>query len=439
MKLLEAFTWGELSFEKRADVLRRPAEGKDPEVERVVSAILKDVRENGDAAVLNYTRKFDCPTLTDFAVTKAEIDQAFARVDTKIIAALNEASRRIRAFHEAQQPVPIRVETSPGVVCEKRSVPIERVGLYIPGGSAPLPSTLMMLAIPAKTAGCRDIFLVTPPGRDGKINDVILAAARLLGVERIFKAGGAQAIAALAYGTETFPKVDKIFGPGNAWVTEAKMQVGFDPLGAAIDMPAGPSEVMVIADRTARPGFVAADLLSQAEHDPSSQVILVSTSAGLIEAVQGEIHKQLISLPRHEIALQALSSSRAILATDLREAMSIANLYAAEHLILQVENPRMAAEMVRHAGSVFLGAWTPESVGDYASGTNHVLPTYGFARAFSGLGLENFMKSISFQELTVDGLKELGPIVETLANAEGLQAHARAVTLRLKAIAEGKI
>jgi histidinol dehydrogenase len=438
MKSLEAFVWNTLSIEDRARLLQRPASSRDPERERTVASILKDVRMNGDKAVLDYTKKFDTRNLSAFEVTLTEIEEATKRVSPEVIEALREASRRIRLFHEAQKPTNIKVETSPGVVCEKRFLPIERVGLYIPGGSAPLPSTLMMLAIPAKVAGCPEIFLVTPPGEDGTINDVILAAADLLGVRRIFKCGGAQAIAALAYGTETMPKVDKIFGPGNAWVTEAKMQVAFDPFGAAIDLPAGPSEVMVIADEKASAAFVASDLLSQAEHDPASQVLLVSTDADLIEGVQMELQNQLAELSRQEVASQALSSSRAILASDLREAMAIANLYAPEHLILQVENPRAAAELVRHAGSVFLGAWTPESVGDYASGTNHVLPTYGFARAFSGLGVESFMKSISFQELTEEGLKELGPTVETLAVAEGLDAHKNAVTLRLKTLAEKK-
>ena len=431
MKSLEAFEWSALSFEERAERLRRPSLGRDPELESSVAAILRDVRENGDKAIMAYTQKFDCPTLTDFEITRAEIDAATARVSEKIMTSLREASSRIRSFHEAQLPKNIQVETSPGVKCEKRFLPIQRVGLYVPGGTAPLPSTLMMLAIPAKVAGCPEIFLVTPPDKNGQINDVILAAAAMLNVTRIFKCGGAQAIAALAYGSETFPKVDKIFGPGNAWVTAAKMQVAFDPVGAAIDLPAGPSEVMVVADQTASPRFVAADLLSQAEHDAASQVVLVSTIASLIEQVQMELKDQLMTLPRAQVAVQALAYSRAILATDIREAMSIANLYAPEHLILQVENPQAAASMVRHAGSVFIGPWTPESVGDYASGTNHVLPTYGFARAFSGLGTEAFMKSISFQELTPEGLMELGPHVECLAEAEGLEAHQRAVSVRL--------
>jgi histidinol dehydrogenase len=436
MKPLKSYEWNSLSREERKEALSRPSLSRDLGVKDTVAAILNEVRSGGDRAVLAYTRRFDCPSLETLEVSRAEVSQAVARVTPETLSAVREASRRIRAFHEAQRPQPVRVETSPGVVCEKRHLPIERVGLYVPGGSAPLPSTLMMLAIPAKIAGCTEIYLATPPGRDGKIDDLILATASTLGIERIFKCGGAQAIAALAYGTETIPKADKIFGPGNAWVTEAKMQVAFDAQGAAIDMPAGPSEVMVVADGSASPTFVASDLLSQAEHDPASQVVLVSTSAQLIENVQRELLAQLETLPRREIARQALASSRAILVSDVREAMDVANLYAPEHLILQLENAAVASGYVRHAGSVFVGAWTPESVGDYASGTNHVLPTYGFARAFSGLGLTDFMKSISFQELTPSGLKELGPVVERLASSEGLDAHARAVSLRLRALEE---
>lgn len=408
------------------------------ELKESVAAILKEIKESGDKALMAYTRKFDSPGLETLEVTRTEIEAALARVPQELLQAIREASNNIRAYHEAQLPKPLRVQTSEGVVCEKRYVPIERVGLYVPGGSAPLPSTLMMLAIPAKLAGCTQICLTTPPDPDGKINDVILATASLLGIDRIFKCGGAQAIAALAYGTQSIPKADKVFGPGNAWVTEAKMQVAFDSHGAAIDLPAGPSEVMVVADRSASARFVASDLLSQAEHDPASQVILVSTDRGFIDQVQNEVVAQLETLPRREIAQQALASSRAILAENVTQALEIANLYAPEHLILQLEEAREAAAQVRHAGSVFIGEWTPESAGDYASGTNHVLPTYGFARAFSGLGLLDFMKSISFQEITRAGLTRLGPVVERLARAEGLDAHARAVSIRLQAIQEGK-
>ncbi len=426
--------WREIAKEERVACLRRPVASRNAEVKEAVAGILADVRANGDRALLKYTHQFDCSDLPSLPVSLQELREGAGTVDNAIRASLREAARRIRIFHEAQKPQPIRVETSPGVVCEKRFLPIESVGLYVPGGSAPLPSTLLMLAVPALAAGCREIVLVTPPNKEGKIHPVILAAAEILGIERIYKCGGAQAIAALAFGTETIPKVHKIFGPGNAWVTEAKMQVAFDPEGAAIDMPAGPSEVLVVADASASASFVASDLLSQAEHDPSSQVLLVSTSRDLLTSVNEELGRQLETLPRRQIARAALQSSRMILASDIQEAMAIANLYAPEHLILQVEKPREAAEMVRHAGSVFIGPWTPESVGDYASGTNHVLPTYGFARAFSGLGLESFLKAISFQELSEAGLKELGPVVECLAAAEGLDAHKNAISLRLSAL-----
>lgn len=438
MKMLLSTTWAKLSPAEKAAALARPRAGKNAEVQRDVAAIVRAVRESGDQAVLEFTRKFDSPDLTGLSVSQEEIAGAATQVSVEILNALEDAIQRIRAFHLKQKPLNISVETAPGVLCERRSLPVERVGLYIPGGTAPLPSTLMMLAIPAQVAGCPEIVLTTPPQRDGRINPVILTAAARLGISRIFKCGGAQAIAALAFGTQTIPKMDKIFGPGNEWVTEAKMQVAYDPEGAAIDLPAGPSEVLVLADASASAAFVAADLLSQAEHDRSSQVILVSTSADLIARVQSEIQLQLADLPRQEIAEAALGSSRAILAADLKEAMEISNLYAPEHLILQVQDARAVAALVRNAGSVFIGAWSPESAGDYASGTNHVLPTYGFARAFSGVTVDSFCKTISFQELSPAGLQGLAATVETLAAAEGLEAHRRAVSLRVRALREGK-
>ncbi len=436
--MLLSTTWAKLSPAEKAAALARPRAGKNAEVQRDVAAIVRAVRESGDQAVLEFTRKFDSPDLTGLSVSQEEIAGAATQVSVEILNALEDAIQRIRAFHLKQKPLNISVETAPGVLCERRSLPVERVGLYIPGGTAPLPSTLMMLAIPAQVAGCPEIVLTTPPQRDGRINPVILTAAARLGISRIFKCGGAQAIAALAFGTQTIPKMDKIFGPGNEWVTEAKMQVAYDPEGAAIDLPAGPSEVLVLADASASAAFVAADLLSQAEHDRSSQVILVSTSADLIARVQSEIQLQLADLPRQEIAEAALGSSRAILAADLKEAMEISNLYAPEHLILQVQDARAVAALVRNAGSVFIGAWSPESAGDYASGTNHVLPTYGFARAFSGVTVDSFCKTISFQELSPAGLQGLAATVETLAAAEGLEAHRRAVSLRVRALREGK-
>jgi histidinol dehydrogenase len=398
--------------------------------------ILASVRQRGDASLIELAARLDGADLakTGLFATPAELDAAAAGLDSRLRAAIGKAIAQIRAFHEAQRLAPICVESEPGVACGKRSVPIGRVGLYIPGGSAPLLSTLMMLAVPAQVAGCREIVVSTPPRPDGSVHPAILATARILGLSSIVKCGGAQAIAALAYGTASIAKVDKIFGPGNAWVTEAKMQVAFDPEGAAIDLPAGPSEVLVLADETANAAFVAADLLAQAEHDPSSQAILVATDWGLIERAQREIALQLPSLARRQIAAEALAGSRAILARDLKEALAISDLYAPEHLIIQARDARHWASLAQNAGSVFIGPWSPESVGDYASGTNHVLPTYGFARAFSGVGLDSFVKSITWQELTGDGLRRIGPVAEALAEAEGLAAHGRAVSIRLAAL-----
>lgn len=430
MTPLEILIWRQLSAEAQQRCLARPAASRNPELTHKVREILREVRQGGDSAVLAMTARWDRAQLADLQVTAAE--WASAQIDPELEAALSWAIGRIRIFHEAQRPHALRVETAPGVVCEKRYFPLSRVGLYVPGGTAPLPSTLLMLAVPALVAGCASIAVVTPPGADGRIAPVILAAARLLGVHEVYKCGGAQAVAALAYGTESIGRVDKIFGPGNAWVTEAKLQVAADPQGAAIDLPAGPSEVLVVADETARPEFVAADLLSQAEHDGSSQVLLVTTSQTVLEQTLHQLEVQLAELPRREIASQALRHSRLILADEVEQALAIANAYAPEHLILQLRDARKWADQVRNAGSVFIGAITPEAVGDYASGTNHVLPTFGFARAYSGLGLDSFMKSISFQELSPEGLRTIGPVVERLAQSEGLIGHQRAVSLRLR-------
>lgn len=393
--------------------------------------IIAAVRSRGDEALRELSQRFERAPREQLRVSDAEVDAACARLGDDIKGAIEAAIANIRTFHAAQvQPV-VRVETQPGVLCELRTQPISRVGLYVPGGSAPLPSTVMMLAIPASLAGCREVVLCTP----SPASDEILFAARACGVRQVFAIGGAQAIAAMAYGTQTIPKVDKIFGPGNAYVTEAKGQVSRDWRGAAIDMPAGPSEVLVIADESANPAFVASDLLSQAEHGPDSQVVLVTTSASLADAIGSEIQAQLADLSRRDIAEQALKASLVIHCDNLEEACAISNAYAPEHLIVQTRAPRDLLDKLENAGSIFLGAWTPESVGDYASGTNHTLPTYGYARTCSSLGLADYQRRYTVQELTADGIRGLGPIVQRIAQAEGLDAHKHAVTLRLNALA----
>lgn len=397
----------------------------------MVRDIIAAVRSRGDEALRELSQRFERAPREQLRVSDAEVDAACARLGDDIKGAIEAAIANIRTFHAAQvQPV-VRVETQPGVLCELRTQPISRVGLYVPGGSAPLPSTVMMLAIPASLAGCREVVLCTP----SPASDEILFAARACGVRQVFAIGGAQAIAAMAYGTQTIPKVDKIFGPGNAYVTEAKGQVSRDWRGAAIDMPAGPSEVLVIADESANPAFVASDLLSQAEHGPDSQVVLVTTSASLADAIGSEIQAQLADLSRRDIAEQALKASLVILCDNLEEACAISNAYAPEHLIVQTRAPRDLLDKLENAGSIFLGAWTPESVGDYASGTNHTLPTYGYARTCSSLGLADYQRRYTVQELTADGIRGLGPIVQRIAQAEGLDAHKHAVTLRLNALA----
>jgi histidinol dehydrogenase len=435
---IKSLRWKELSTAARAEALARPVSRRDTQFSDQVAAIISKVKTGGDQALLNFTREYDGVSLTSLKVTAQEISEARKNLDPILVKAIEEAIRRISIFHQAQLPKPIDLETSAGVRCERRFFPIPRVGLYVPGGTASLPSTVMMLGVPAKIANCGLRVLITPPRKDSSIDPSILTAASLLGITEIYKAGGAQAIAALAYGTESIPKVDKIYGPGNSWVTEAKLQVSQDPFGAACDLPAGPSEVLVIADSKANASFVASDLLSQAEHGTDSQVVLLCESAEQIQKVLAELEKQTAALPRREIAYAALEKSVLIEVPSLSEAFTISNDYAPEHLILQVENARHYAEGVTNAGSVFIGAWTPESVGDYASGTNHVLPTYGFARAYSGLSTESFMKGITFQELSPAGLKELGPTVQVLAQAEQLEAHRNAVTLRLAALRSGE-
>jgi len=423
--------WQDLTPEGQRAVLARPALANDASLTARVAAIIERVRSEGDAALLDLTAKLDRVELASLEVGEAEIEAAAARLTEAQRAAIRAAAANIETFHREQIPTPIDVETAAGVRCERVSRPIESVGLYVPAGNAPLPSTALMLGVPARLAGCPTRLLCSPPRADGRADPAVLYAAQVSGVQRVFKLGGAQAIAALAYGTETVPKVDKVFGPGSVWVTEAKAQVDRDPYGAARDYPAGPSEVLVIADSSADPAFVAADLLSQAEHGADSQVLLLTTSADLASAVATEIDSQKQTLPRRSMVEGALGHSRAIVVTDLAEAFAISNRYAPEHLILQIARPRDWLSQVRAAGSVFLGPWTPETVGDYCSGTNHVLPTYGFARRYSSLGVADFLRSMTVQELTTDGLRTLAPIATTLAALEGLDAHARAVTLRL--------
>jgi histidinol dehydrogenase len=401
-------------------------------LDSTVKNIIARVKKSGDYALKEFSAQFDKAKLESLEVSKEEIQQAIQSTSLELKSAIEAANQNIFKFHEAQRTSVLAVETMPGVICERRSVAIEKVGIYIPGGSAPLFSTVLMLGVPAKIAGCKEMILCTPPSSDGSINPAILFTASLVGVTKIFKVGGAQEIAALAYGTETIPAVDKIFGPGNQYVTKAKQLVSMD--GIAIDMPAGPSEVLVYADAMANPTFVAADLLSQAEHGTDSQVVLVTNSNELIAKVSREIDAQLKNLPRQEIAQECLKKSLFIQFDDLNSGFDFINAYAPEHLIINASNARELTNRVINAGSVFIGAFTPEAAGDYASGTNHTLPTNGFARAYSGVSLSSFQKHITFQEITRDGLRTLGPIVETMAAAENLIGHKNAITIRLKSL-----
>jgi len=424
--------WANLSEDQRDALLQRPALSQDASIRDTTAEIIAAVRARGDAALAKLTQDLDRAELTKFRVTSGEVEAAARELGSEDLDAIDLAIRNVRAFHEAQLPSAIRVETMPGVVCERVSHALDAVGLYVPAGTAPLPSAAIMLAVPAALAGCPTKVLCTPPRPDGTADPAVLVAATRAGITDIFKVGGAQAIAAMAYGTESIPKVCKVFGPGNAYVTSAKAQVGADPAGAAMDMPAGPSEVLVIADAKASAEFVASDLLSQAEHGADSQVVLLATSAELAAVVAEEIQRQLAELSRAAIAAEALGNSRIILVPDLETAAKVSNRYAPEHLILQVERPREMLPALRNAGSIFLGRWTPESVGDYCSGTNHVLPTYGFAQTYSGLGVDQFMRQMTVQELSREGLGELGHAVVRLAGLEGLDAHAAAVTRRLR-------
>ncbi len=431
---MRTIVWQSLSESQQDAVLERPAIAEGANITAAVSEVINKVRAEGDAALIELTEKFDKFTPVSIRVSEQEIDAASERLSDEMKQALETAYNNISKFHKAQKAAPIKVETLPGVVCEQVTRAINKVGLYIPGGSAPLPSTVLMLGVPAQIAGCRKVVLCSPP----PIADEILYVAKLCKIDEVYNVGGGQAIAAMAYGTESVSKVDKIFGPGNAYVTEAKRQVSNDFRGAAIDMPAGPSEVLVIADDTADADFIAADLLSQAEHGPDSQVVLVTPSPVVADQVADAVQKQLKSLSRASTAEKALASSLIIIAESLTQSISISNYYGPEHLIVQTKNPRELVPLLDNAGSIFLGDWSPESVGDYASGTNHVLPTYGYTRTYSSLGLADFSKRMTVQELSADGLKSLAPTVVKMAEAEGLDAHKRAVTIRIEKLVSKK-
>ncbi|MEB5972627.1 histidinol dehydrogenase [Pantoea dispersa] len=430
--IMQPIDWQACSAEQQQALLQRPAISASASISATVQDVLVQVKQQGDAALRAFSARFDKAEVENLRVSAAEMQAAGERLSDSLKQAMADAMANIETFHNAQILPPVDVETQPGVRCQQITRPVKSVGLYIPGGSAPLFSTVLMLATPARIAGCGRVVLCSPP----PIADEILYAAQLCGVQEVFQVGGAQAIAALAFGTESVPKVDKIFGPGNAYVTEAKRQVSQRLDGAAIDMPAGPSEVLVIADEGATPAFVASDLLSQAEHGPDSQVILLTPSRQLADAVALAVEQQLAQLPRAATARQALESSRLIVAQDLAQCVEISNQYGPEHLIIQTRQPRALVEEITSAGSVFLGDWSPESAGDYASGTNHVLPTYGYTATCSSLGLADFQKRMTVQELTPQGFLNLAATIETLAAAEQLDAHKNAVTLRVAALKE---
>ncbi|MEE9452284.1 MAG: histidinol dehydrogenase [Gammaproteobacteria bacterium] len=434
---MKIHTWNTLTEQQQTQLLQRPELQSQEDLRAKTAEIIAEVRARGDTALKDYTVQFDHVQLDDLTVSP----QAFAVADDvseDARAAMQLAIRQIEAVHQAQMPQELSVEATPGVKCVRQTRPIARVGLYVPGGSAPLISTLMMLAVPAKIAGCPLRVLCTPPNKDGQIDAHILAAAQLCGIDKIFKIGGAQAVAAMAYGTATIPKVDKIFGPGNAWVTQAKILVAQDPQGASYDLPAGPSEVLVIADETANAEFVALDLLSQAEHDVAAQVILLTTSMLLGQQICGTIERQLAKLPRRKIIEQSLAHSRLLVVDDIATAIAISNRYAPEHLIMQVAEAEQHMAAIHYAGTVFLGSMAAEVLGDYVTGSNHVLPTYGFARVSGGLALTDFLKFISFQSMTAEGLQAIGPAAEKLAEIEGLHAHQQAVSVRLKDLKKGE-
>ncbi len=433
MRILE---WKSLSESERRAALQRPAERNAAGVARAAREIIDAVRRDGDAALIEFTHRFDGVRIEELAVSAAEFSAAERSLSALQHAALDTAIETVHKFHAAQKPAPLRIETAPGVICERFSVPVRAVGLYVPAGSAPLPSTAIMLAVPAAIAGCPVRVMCTPPSGAGTAAAAVLVAARKAGVDQIFKVGGAQAVAAMAYGTATIPKCDKLFGPGNAWVTAAKLLVSGDAAGAAMDLPAGVTEVMVIADSGARADFIAADLLAQAEHGADAQALLVTPSAALAGDVAREVERQVRSLSRAAILVESVSNMRLFVVDSLETAFSIANDYAPEHLLLEIREPRAWLPCVQAAGAVFLGSWSPESMGDYCSGPNHTLPTYGYAKAYSGLALEDFQKRITVQELTPAGLRGLGETARTMAGLEGLDAHAAAVTIRLAALEE---
>lgn len=427
---MRTVVWNDLSAEEQAQVLQRPVQMSAQSLEENVRAIGNAIQQEGDAALIRFTEKFDKTALTDVVLPQSAFAKAEQNLSDEFKQAIQNAYNNIYKFHEAQKPAPISIETQKGVLCEVLTRPIEKVGLYIPGGTAPLFSTVLMLAIPAKIAGCKRIVLASPP----TIADEIIYAAQLCGIDTIYTMGGAQAVFALGLGTEKVEKVDKIFGPGNSYVTEAKRQVSQMMNGAAIDMPAGPSEVLVIADENANPDFVASDLLSQAEHGTDSQVILVTTSQTMADKVNVSLDYWLNQLSRKDTAIESLKHSTTIIVNSLAEAVQVSNLYAPEHLIIQTDDARALLKDIQHAGSVFLGKYSAESMGDYASGTNHVLPTYGYAKTVSSLGLADFSKRMTVQEISKDGLKDLGPVVSLLAEKELLDAHKLAVDIRLKTI-----
>ncbi|MCF2946489.1 histidinol dehydrogenase [Paraglaciecola aquimarina] len=424
--------WSTLNNQQQQNLLSRPAMADNQKLSDIVSDIIEQVKYQGDEALLALTEKFDGAKLTSVKFDEVSLEEVSGLISAKVKKAIDQAYTNIKSFHQAQYPQDVKVETAPGVVCELKHAPLASVGLYIPGGTAPLPSTVLMLGATAQVAGCARKVLCTPPNKDGQIASEIRYAAKLCGIDEIYLVGGAQAIAALALGTDSIAKVDKIFGPGNSFVTEAKQQVSRIPAGPAIDMPAGPSEVLVIADKDANPVYVAADLLSQAEHGADSQAVLVSDSEALIEATKQQVSAQLATLSRKDIAQQAIQHSRYILTGNIEQAFEVSNSYGPEHLIVQIENARESLDKLTNAGSIFVGQWSPESAGDYASGTNHVLPTYGYARNYSSLGLADFMRRYTVQELSYLGLQNIGDAIMDLADAEGLDAHRQAVALRLQ-------